>query len=93
MVLVARSFLRWSILGLRVAMSQGEPSRVASDMDFQATVGLKSLSNGASIFDNTLFTLSIGSMESNPSHGSRILKINGCLEYYKERPKLVIRLR
>ena len=45
---------------------------------------------GARVFDNVLYSQSSGATESNPSGGSRITKINGCLERCKERPKLLI---
>lgn len=71
-------------------MSQGETSGANPMMDFQSAFGSKPLSQGTKVFENNLFALNQELNGSGSSGGSKIMKINGCLERCKERSKLVI---
>lgn len=65
----------------------GETSKASPDMDFRATMGLKSPSHSVKTFDNNLFASYSG---IGSAGGSRISKINGCLERCSERSRLAI---
>lgn len=59
-------------------------------MDFRASIGSKFSSQGMKTFDNNLFAQNTRTVDLGLANGSRIMKINGCLERCKERPKLVV---
>ncbi|XP_057851710.2 uncharacterized protein LOC131061871 [Cryptomeria japonica] len=69
--------------------SGGKESHVPSVMDFCTTVGSKPPLRSMKTFNNKLFSSESG---SGTTGGSHIMKINGCLERYSERSKLVIPL-
>lgn len=68
----------------------GDASGVSPSLDFQAVQGSKSPSNGSKTFVNNYFHPNLSITSATLSNGARILKINGYLERYIERPKLVI---
>ena len=62
------------------AYGSGESSKMVHEMDFRTTVGANMPNQEARVFDNAIFSQISGAMEMNSSGGSRISKINGCLD-------------
>ena len=71
-------------------MAKGDPSKAEPGLSFHEVVGMNMADQEGRAFENALFSQNTGVMDSSLSGGSRITKINGCLERCKERPKLVI---
>lgn len=65
--------------------SRASPAVVLHDMEDLNMPGQE-----ARVFENTIFSQNTDATDSCLPRGSRITKINGCLECCKERPRLVI---
>ena len=68
----------------------GEPSRASPFVETIEKMDSTNLGFEARVFENALFSQHMDTSVSSLPGGSRITKINGCLERCKERPKLVI---
>lgn len=73
-----------------MVMAPGETSREKSPLNFRAAIGVSSPNQKTRMFDNSLFSNDARDGGFVPIGGSRIPKVNGCLECSKERPVLVI---
>ncbi|XP_057817558.2 uncharacterized protein LOC131030678 [Cryptomeria japonica] len=71
-------------------MAKGEPPRAVPGSKFQEAVGMNVPGQEARVFENALFSQNTGATDPGSPVGSRITKINECLERCKDRPKLVI---
>lgn len=71
-------------------MAKGETPREVPSSKFHEAVAMNLPGQEARVFENALLSQNTGATDPGSPMGSRITKINGCLERCKDRPKLVI---